>query len=397
MIPRELTPRLTEAARQLPVVTLTGPRQSGKTTLCRAAFPDKPWINLEPLDTRGYATEDPRGFLADLPHGAILDEIQNTPDLLSYIQADVDTHDEPGRFILTGSQQLGLSAAVSQTLAGRTAVLNLLPFSLGERRQSETWSDDLWTDVFRGGYPRIYDRALDAAFWYRDYLTTYVDRDVRQLKGITDLNAFQTFLSLAAGRTAQELNFSSLGSDAGISYNTARAWIGILEATFLARTAPAWHRNLRKQIVRTSKLHFLDSGLLCALLGIRDPLQLKTHPLRGAIFETWVAGELIKHRVNRRLPAGVKHYRESRGPEINLIVEDGLHLDAIECKSGATVHPSAGKALEQFAGRLREAFPRMSVRSAVVYGGETTWPGRKLPLYAWRDVVRLAERTTETD
>jgi uncharacterized protein len=389
MIPRELTPQLRRAAEQMPVVTLTGPRQSGKTTLCRAVFPHKRYVNLEPLDTRQLALDDPRGFLAELPEGAILDEIQNTPELLGYIQEDVDENPEPGRWVLTGSQQLGLTAEITQTLAGRTAILNLLPFSIAERRRSTNWTADLWADVFRGCYPRIYDRGLDPARWYADYVTTYVERDVHQLKAIGDLRSFRTFLALAAGRTAQELNFSAIGSDTGVSYNTAKSWIGVLEASFLVMAAQAWHRNLRKQIVKTAKIHFLDTGVLCNLLGIREAEQLRTHPLRGAIFESWVAGELVKARLNRGLPAGLKHFRESRGLEIDLLFEEGLTLHAIECKSGATVHPSFFEPLQRFATLLEERQPDILVRPALVHGGETSSPRRRIPLYGWGDVDRL--------
>jgi uncharacterized protein len=389
MTPRELAPRLIKSATQMPVVTLTGPRQSGKTTLCRTLFPEKRYVNLEPLDTRQFALEDPRGFLAELPDGAILDEIQNVPELLSYLQADVDENPEPGRFVITGSQQLALTAAITQTLAGRTAILNLLPFSLGERRASEHWSDDLWTDIVRGSYPRIYDRGLDSAAWYADYITTYVERDVHQLKAISDLRAFRTFLALAAGRTAQELNFSSLGSDAGVSYNTAKSWLGVLEASFVVLTAPAWHRNLRKQIVKAPKLHFIGSGVLCTLLGIRQADQLRTHPLRGPIFESWVAGELVKAKVNSGLPIDLMHFRESRGIEIDILFEDGLVLHAIECKSGATAQPSYFEPLQRFADLLDERQPALSVRQALIHGGETSSLRRKVPLYGWKDVDKL--------
>lgn len=395
VIPRELNSRLQLSARKLPVVTLTGPRQSGKTTLCRAAFPEKTYVNLEPIDTRQLAISDPRGFLADLPEGAILDEIQNAPELLSYIQAEVDERSEPGRFILTGSQQLGLTAAVSQTLAGRTAILNLLPFSLAERKNCETWTEDLWQDIFRGSYPRIYDRDLDPASWYIDYITTYVERDVHQLKGINDLRSFRTFLGLAAGRTAQELNFSSLGGDAGVSYNTAKSWIGVLEASFLVVVAPGWHRNLRKQIVKAPKLHFLDTGVLCALLSIRTVEQLKTHPLRGSIFESWVAAELIKARVHRGVPADLKHYRESRGVEIDLILEDGLTVHGIECKSGATIHPSFQEPLERFSASILELRPQLSLHPALVYGGTSSSTRRTIPIYSWKDVETLGRKIAE--
>ncbi len=387
MIPRVLTHELLRAAAQLPVVTLTGPRQSGKTTLCRSTFPKKDYVNLEPLDTRELVRNDPRGFLEGHRNGVILDEIQNVPELLTYIQADVDENPAAGRFILTGSQQLAAIAAVSQTLAGRTAILHLLPFSIDERRQSDSWENDLWVDVFRGGYPRIYDRGLDPARWYADSITTYVERDVRQVKEIGELRSFRAFLALSAGRTGQEINLSTLGGDAGVSHNTARSWLSVLEASFLTISASAWHRNIRKQIVKAPKLHFLDSGVACSLLGIRDPDHLRTHPLRGALFESWVASEIAKALVHHGLPPDLQHYRETRGLEIDIIVQPSGVLYAIECKSGATVQGSFFDPLI----RLSET-TRMSVESALVYGGAESYPRRSVPVWSWNDIDRLGRR-----
>jgi len=382
VIRRVLHTALLRAATKLPVVTLTGPRQSGKTTLCRSAFPDKAYVNLEPLDVREFARTDPRGFLAEVRQGAILDEIQNVPELLSYIQAEVDEDPSPGRFILTGSQQLAANEAVSQTLAGRTAILHLLPFSLDERRQTDSWEEDLWVDVFRGGYPRIYDRRLDPARWYADYITTYVERDVRQVKDIGELRAFRTFPALAAGRTAQEINLSALGGDAGVSHNTARAWLSVLDASFLITSIPAWHRNVRKQIIKAPKLHFLDTGIACSLLGIRHPDQLRSHPLRGPLFESWVAAEILKALLHSGRHPDLKHYRESRGAEIDLVVQQPGKLHVIECRSGATIDASFLDSLSQF----------RSSRPALVYGGRESHPRRAIPVYSWKDIDRLGRQ-----
>jgi len=374
------------------VVTLTGPRQSGKTTLCRATFPGKKYVNLEPLDTRELVRGDPRGFLAEYSAGVVLDEIQNVPELLSYIQADVDEDSTPGRFILTGSQQLAANEAISQTLAGRTAILHLLPFSLDERRQTEDWQEDLWLDVFRGGYPRVYDRHLDPVRWYADYITTYVERDVRQVKDIGDLRAFRTFLTLAAGRTAQEINLSSIGGDAGVSHNTARAWLSILEASFITFLAPAWHRNVRKQIIKAPKLHFIDTGLACSLLGIRDPDQVRSHPLRGALFESWVAGAILKALFNRGRQPDLQHYRESRGIEIDIVVQQAGTLHLVECKSGATTHPSFFEPLSTMRDLMRGTSSEPTVAPVLVYGGKESHARRAIPVYSWSDIERLCSR-----
>ncbi len=346
---------------------------------------------------RELARSDPRGFLADYRDGVVLDEIQNVPELLSYIQADVDDDPSPGRFILTGSRQLAANEAVSQTLAGRTAILHLLPFSLDERRQSAYWEEDLWVDVLRGGYPRIYDRRLGPARWYADYITTYVERDVRQVKDIGDLRTFRTFVSLAAGRAAQEINLSSLGADAGVSHNTARAWLSVLEACFISISAPAWHRNVRKQIVKAPKLHFLDTGLACSLLGIRGPDQLRSHPLRGALFESWVAAEILKALLHRGQQPDLKHYRESRGLEIDIVVPHSGTLHLVECKSGATIDPSFLDPLSRFRDLLRASSPKRAVETALVYGGAQSHPRLTIPVFTWNDLDRLCRRIATSE
>jgi len=292
--PRTLEPLARQAAREFPVVTITGPRQSGKTTLCRALFPNLPYANLEPLDQRNYARNDPRGFLAEYPDGAVIDEIQRAPDLSSYLQAAVDEDPRPGRFIVSssvsGSQHFGLSQTVNQSLAGRAAIMRLLPLSLDELSAFDAEINDLWQVVLQGGYPAIHSRKLNAARWLDNYLLTYIERDVRQLSQIGDLEAFGNFLALAAGRSASEINLSAIGGDAGVAHNTARAWLSVLEASFVIFRLPAWHGNLRKQLTKAPKLHFLDSGLACRLLGIGTPEELRHHPLLGPIVESWVAG-----------------------------------------------------------------------------------------------------------
>jgi uncharacterized protein len=392
MIERDLARELVRAATQLPVVTLTGPRQSGKTTLCRMTFPEKAYVNLERLDSRQLAQDDPRGFLANYPDGAIVDEVQHAPDLLSYLQADVDEDPTPGRFILTGSQQLPLNAAISQTLAGRTAILHLLPFSIGERRKTDFASDDLWEDIFRGSYPRVYDRQIEPERWYGDYLATYVERDVHQLKDIGDLRTFRDFMRLAAGRTAQEVVLSTLAGDVGITHPTVKSWLGVLEACFLILTAPGWHRSIRKQVVKSPKIHFLDTGLVCSLLGISDPDQLRTHPLRGAIFESWVAGEIVKAFFHSGRRVDLKHFRESRGLEFDIVVEKGLVMHLVECKSGATMQPVFTEALKKTRMLFGERLQDVATTLALVYGGEESFMRSEVGVYGWRDVSELAAR-----
>jgi uncharacterized protein len=386
MIERNLAGPLRDAAGYYPVVTVTGPRQSGKTTLCRATFPSKAYVSLEPLDEREFAQNDPRGFLRLYSGGAIIDEVQHAPDLLSYLQADVDERPEHGRFILTGSQHFGLTAAVTQSLAGRTAVLNLLPLSLDELRRFPAPVDDLFATLWAGGYPRIHDQHVPPARWLADYFSTYVQRDVRQVLNVGDLQAFAGFVRLCAGRTAQDLNLSALGADAGVSHATARAWLSVLEASFLCFRLPAWHRNLGKRLRKTAKLHFLDSGLVCYLLGIQSADQLVRHPQRGAIFESWVAAEAYKAQANRGGEPTLYHLREDRGAEIDLVLEAVDHLLLAEAKSGATVTSDALKVLDAVSSRITQAGESRPVQRRLVYGGDSTYTRSGVDVVSWSNV-----------
>jgi predicted AAA+ superfamily ATPase len=371
MIERNLRTTLIELASSMPVVAVTGPRQSGKTTLCRHVFPNKQYVSLEPLDARDYAVRDPRGFLRDHQSGAVLDEIQRAPDLLSYLQQEVDERPEPGRFILTGSQHFAMTEAISQTLAGRIAVLNLLPPSYDELTRFGELPNDLWSLVWAGAYPRIYDRGLDPQRWLADYVTTYVQRDVRQVLNVADLEAFTTFLKLMAGRTANEVNLSSLCGDAGVTHPTLRAWLSVLETSFLCVRLPAWFRSHRKQAIKSPKVHFLDTGLACYLLGITEPRQLVSHPLRGALFESWVVSEVLKWRLHRGLPQRMFHVRHAKGLEVDLVIEEGTRLTATEVKSAATVATDFFTSLRRFRSDVSSSDDHLEFDARVVYGGDT--------------------------
>ncbi|MCC6763485.1 MAG: ATP-binding protein [Deltaproteobacteria bacterium] len=369
MIPRVLEPRLRDLARKFPVVTVTGPRQSGKTTLCRTVFPDKPYVSLEAPDVQEFARRDPRRFLAERRDGAVLDEVHRVPALLSYVQALVDETPGPGRFVLTGSANFALLQSLGQSLAGRTALLELLPLSLEEVRRFPDPPSELFDLLFCGTAPAVYDRSLAPDDWYPSYVATYVERDVRMILNVGDLVAFQTFLRLCAGRSGQLVNLSALGADAGLTHVTAKSWLSVLEAGYVAWRLPPLHANVTKRLVKTPKLHFFDTGMLCWLLGIRSADQLREHPLRGAIFETWVASEIRKARVHRGLAPSLSFFRDRKGQEVDVIVELGRELLAVETKSGQTVADDFFDGLRAFETVMTAARPRRRTRGFVVYGG----------------------------
>jgi len=388
MIARVLEARLRDLAGKFPIVTVTGPRQSGKTTLCRAVFPDKPYVSLEAPDIQEYARRDPRGFLADHDEGAVLDEVHRVPELLSYLQPLVDEQPTRGRFVLTGSANFALLQSLGQSLAGRTGLLELLPLSLEEIRRFPEPPDDLLTLLWRGSYPALYDRELEAGDWYPSYVSTYLERDVRTILSVGDLLAFQTFLRLCAGRVSHLVNFSGLAADAGVTHNTARAWLSVLEAGYVAWRLPPFHVNLSKRLVKTPKLHFTDSGLACYLLGIRSADQLRDHPLRGAIFETWVASEILKSRVHRGLPPSLSFFRDRKGLEVDIVIEDGRSLLAIETKSGQTIAGDFFAGLESFRALAAESHPARHPKAFLVYGGAEAQKRSIAEVVPWSNLDR---------
>jgi uncharacterized protein len=390
MIQRNLEAPLRELAEHYPVVAITGPRQSGKTTLCKAVFGSRlPYVSLEPIDARDYASRDPRGFLQEYSEGAIIDEVQRAPDLLSYLQGVVDDDATPGSFVLTGSQHFGLTAALSQSLAGRVGLLHLLPPGFDELQRFDDPPSELLEVIWSGAYPRIHDRGIPADMWIRDYFATYVQRDVRQVLNVTDLEAFSTFVALAAGRTATEVNLSRLGGDAGIRHNTARAWLSVLEASFLVFRAPAWHRNLKKQQIKAPKLHFLDSGLACYLLGIRTPEELRHHSLRGQLFESWVAAEIYKSRIHAGLEPRLTHFRDAKGSELDLVLDTGARLILTEVKSGATVASDFFRGLTGVSKAVEDQAAGVSLERRLVYGGSDAQDRSEAQVVPWNRMLEL--------
>lgn len=377
---------LRAAAATNPIVAILGPRQSGKTTLARETFPDRPYVNLEDPSVRAFALEDARGFLEQYPEGALLDEAQRAPQLFSYLQVRVDASGRPGQYILTGSAQLDLHAGVSQSLAGRVAFVRLLPFSYDELEAAERAPASIEQAMFAGGYPPIHDRSADPRQWYADYISTYVERDVRQLLNVQDVALFQRFLSLCAGNVGQLLNLTRIAADAGISANTAKAWLSVLQTTFVSIVLRSHHRNFRKRIVKAPKLYFCDTGLVTRLLEIESPEQLRTHPLRGPLFENWVVTELLKGRFGRGRSDNLYFWRNHTGEEIDVLVDRGTSLLPIECKSGKTVSSDwlePARRFEALAGDMAEP-------GVVVHGGDDSQTRGRHRLLSWRAIAKLA-------
>lgn len=398
MIKRALQTTLTKIARSYPVVTLTGPRQSGKTILVQTAFSGHDYASLEDPDVRSFALEDPRGFLSQYRGPVILDEVQRAPDLFSYIQTIVDQGGSPGRFILTGSQNFLLLRSISQSLAGRSAVLHLLPLSLSELlgRQAPPLSSigrklprlktppkiDLMDTLFRGFYPRIHDKNLDPQQWFRNYYRTYVERDVREIVNVGDIESFSRFVRLCAGRNGQLLNLSSLGNDAGITHTTARRWLSILEASFIVTLLRPYHHNFSKRLIKSPKLYFLDTGLLCYLLRIHSPESLQLNAMRGAIFESYVLSELTKNALNRGDEPDLFFWRDSTGHEIDIVIELGEGPTALEVKSGQTIAHDFFSGLRFW----RELVGEPLAHAALVYGGDQSFEREGVTVYRWSDL-----------
>lgn len=391
---RPLVPRLAfQAAQQrlasFPILTLTGPRQSGKTTLARQLAPELPYHSLEDPDTRAYAQEDPRGFLRQINDGAILDEVQRCPDLFSFLQGVVDADGRLGRFILTGSSQFDLMESVTQSLAGRASLMTLLPFSLAELQAVDLAPTSVDELLFQGLFPPVHVRPVDPAIWLQDYVSTYVERDVRQMLKVQDLATFQRFVQLCAGRVGQLLNVSSLANDAGVTRVTADSWLSVLQASHLLVLVRPWFSNVAKRLIKTPKLYFVDPGLAGWLMGIRQQGHLAAHPQRGALFENWVMTELWKAQTHAGQRATLHFLRDKQGQEVDAWVETGFSTyQAVEIKAGETVVSDYFKGLDYW----REHLPKLEIHPWVVHGGSSRQQRTRGTVLPWNDLRPLLKR-----
>ena len=383
MIYRSIIEKIRQMAGKMPVISITGPRQSGKTTLATICFPHYDYMNLENPDTLEEAKTDPRSFLTNFKEGLIIDEIQLFPELFSYIQTISDNRNRPGEFILTGSQNFLLSAKISQSLAGRVFVTHLLPLSIAELQEANLLSDTYETHLFKGFYPRIYDHDIEPHMFYPSYIQTYVERDIRQIVNVSNLFLFQKFMRLAAGRIGQLLNYSNIANELGVDLKTVQSWFSILETSFVVFFLQPHHQNFSKRLVKTPKLYFYDTGLACSLLGIKKPEDLEAHWAKGALFENMVTADLMKNYFNRAETPPLYFWRDNTGNEIDCLIDEEIQIKNIEIKSSSTVSSDFFKGLN-FYKKLNE-----KTKSYLIYGGLRESVRNETEICSWRNTKKI--------
>ena len=382
MIIRHLGSKISLAAEKMPVIAVTGPRQSGKSTLIQQLFPNHTYQNLEDIELRKFALSDPKGFLLNVGKKAIIDEVQYAPELLSYIQVITDREKIAGQFVISGSQNLLLMGSIAQSLAGRVAIFNLLPFSMAEIHRTDFALPTYEDYIFKGFYPRIYDLDLNPTDWLQDYLKTYVERDVRQILNVGDLGIFRQFLEICAGRIGQLVNFSDIGNMIGVSYQTVNKWISVLETSFIVYTLRPYHQNFNKRIVKTPKLYFYDTGLACALLNLRHLEDLNRHFAKGALFENFIINEILKNQLNQNLSPKNYFWNVSGSYEIDLLLDKGGRLMPIEIKSSRTINSQFFEGLKYF----QTLSGALSTESYLIYGGDEVQKRSVAQVLSWQNL-----------
>lgn len=382
MVNRELHLKLVELSKKFPFVLITGPRQSGKSTLVKMAFPDYKYISFSDIDIRTFAKEDPRGFILTYPDKIIIDEVQKEPSILSYLQTHTDNENKEGMYILTGSQNITLMSSVDESLAGRIGILKLLPFSHSEMRAANIGRKTVDEQIFYGCYPRIYDKDIFPTDYYPNYIATYVERDLRNIQRISDLSLFVKFIKLCAGRIGQLLNKASLANECGISEPTAQSWLSILEQCYIVHLIKPDHNNFSKRLVKTPKLYFYDTGLACSLLEINSASQISTHYLRGELFENMIINEFVKSECNKGRKVDFTFWRDSNGNEVDLLHNIGNETFAYEIKSGATFNKNYFKGLNYWS-KLSACD---SDHKTVVYGGDISQKRTEGNLVRWNEI-----------
>ncbi len=389
-INRTITPKILQAAKEYPIISIFGPRQSGKTTLAKKIFDQHQYVSLENIDNREFAQNDPRGFIAQHKNkiGMILDEVQNVPDLLSYLQTTVDEESCIGKFILTGSQNILLNEKVTQTLSGRTAIFKLLPLSIEELTASNMLPDNVESFIFTGCYPKLYAESINPLDWYSNYLYTYIERDVRQIKNITDLATFQHFIKLCAGRIGQPLNTTELGRDCGIDAKTAKAWLSVLETSYVIFMLQPYYNNFNKRLIKAPKLYFIDPGVACSLLNIEAKEQINSHFLRGGLFENLIICDLLKYRFNSGRSNNCYYWRDQIGNEIDCIIENHDLLFPIEIKSGRTIYSNSYKYFSSW----QQIVSSKGMKPSIIYAGTLNQERTNVDIISWCDIDLLHKK-----